>query len=298
VVASKGDIERLRKSCASLIIVRGTELGKQFIIRRSRLSIGRTARADIVVKDERISREHARIQAVYLSREQRRVYRVFDLDSTNHVYVNGEQVRECTLKNGDKVQLGDTILKFEIQDEIDARFHAEIRHKIDYDALTGLLTYDSFTAALNWELEHSLERKNSCALLMMDLDNFKQVNDTYGHLTGSYVLQEIGGIISENIRQFDVAARYGGEEFVAYLPDTRKEEALIPAERIRALIEGQTFTHNGREVRITISIGVAGFPGDGTVLDPLVRAADQMMYQAKKEGKNRVCVTEDVRCET
>ena len=291
IVGTKADIESLGKTFASLVIVQGNEIGKQFIIRRNNIVIGRTSDADFMVKDNRISRSHAKISVVYVPEKKVCHHNLVDLVSTNHVYVNGKQIKEHLLENGDKIQIGDTILKFAIQDIVDAKFHADIQRKIEYDDLTSLLTYESFKTAISWELENSRD-KNRFSLLMMDLDDFKKVNDTYGHLTGSFILKEIGRIINHGTRQFDVSARYGGEEFISFLPDTRKHEAFCAAERLRKAIAGHIFAYDDREARITISIGISEFPEDGSTLDKLVQMADLMLYKAKQDGKNLVHVTE------
>ena len=123
---------------------------------------------------------------------------------------------------------------------------------------------------------------------MMDLDDFKQLNDTYGHLAGSFVLREVGALIRANLRPFDVASRYGGEEFVAYLPETDAAEAMTAAERLRRVQAEKVFLHQERAIRITISMGISHFPADGTLLEALVQAADERLYAAKRTGKNRV----------
>jgi len=286
VVCSRAEILQLKRTYASLVILQGNDMGKHFTIRRKDLVIGRTSMADIMVKDKRISRSHAKIEVVFLPDKGNR-YRLVDLDSTNHVYVNGKQICEHLLENGDKIQVGDSILKFELQDLVDTKFHADIQRKIEYDALTALLTYESFKAALGWELANA-GKKRSLSLLMMDLDDFKKVNDTYGHLTGSFILQEIGRIIRESIRQFDVAARYGGEEFTVYLPDTNRRKSHRLAERLRKMIAESTFEYDNNKVNITISIGISGFPQNGTSIEELVGTADSMLYKAKRDGKNRV----------
>jgi diguanylate cyclase (GGDEF)-like protein len=122
---------------------------------------------------------------------------------------------------------------------------------------------------------------------MMDLDDFKKLNDTYGHLAGSYVLSEVGAIIRGKLRHFDVAARYGGEEFVAYLPETVMAEAWTAAERLRELIAQHVFLHQERAIRLTLSMGLSHFPQDGDGLEPLVQVADERLYTAKRAGKNR-----------
>ncbi|MCP4713510.1 MAG: GGDEF domain-containing protein [Deltaproteobacteria bacterium] len=292
IIAMQPDPAQLNRSNASLVIVQGNEIGKQFRVRRSDVVIGRSGSADVVVKDKRISRSHAQITTRFDAVNKLKRYLLADLNSTNHVYVNGQQISTHALQNSDKIQVGDTILKFEIQDHIDSQFHSDIQRKIKYDKLTSLLTYDAFKKAVNWELENTLGTRNGGAVLMMDLDHFKQVNDTCGHLSGSFVLQEVGKIILGNIRQFDIAARYGGEEFVVYLPDTGKDEALFPAERIRSVIEAHLFKHNTHTIRITISIGISHYPDHAITLDELIQAADTVLYKAKEEGRNRVYISQ------
>lgn len=123
---------------------------------------------------------------------------------------------------------------------------------------------------------------------MMDLDDFKKLNDTYGHLAGSFVLSEVGALIRSNLRHFDVGARYGGEEFIAYLPDTDAPEARTASDRVRQVLAEATFIHHGRAIRLTMSIGISHFPQDGRELEKLVQVADERLYRAKRDGKNRV----------
>jgi diguanylate cyclase (GGDEF)-like protein len=125
---------------------------------------------------------------------------------------------------------------------------------------------------------------------MMDLDHFKSVNDTRGHLMGSHVLSEVGRLIARSIRGADVAARYGGEEFVAYLPETDGAGAVQVAERIRMSVETTEFALDEQTARTTISVGIALFPAHGHDLKSLVSRADRALYRAKEEGRNRVCL--------
>ena len=129
---------------------------------------------------------------------------------------------------------------------------------------------------------------------MMDVDFFKSVNDTYGHLTGSRTLEEIGACVTSIMRSGDAAARFGGEEFAAFLLDAELAQGLIAAERIRSEIEQKEFTvlRQGKPAaphHITISIGVAAFPSDSRDPIELVEMADSALYRAKREGRNRVC---------
>jgi diguanylate cyclase (GGDEF)-like protein len=279
-------IEATSRRLATLVVVKGVEIGRHYPLRRNRVVLGRGENADVMIPHKEISRAHAMIEALRLGAET--VYRLSDLGSTNRVFVNGMPVERHVLGPGDKIQLGDAVLKFELLDAIDEKFHTEIRNRIQYDELTGLLTYESFRTALQWELERLATSVKGCSLVMMDLDDFKKLNDTYGHLAGSFVLREVGASIRDNLRQFDVAARYGGEEFVAYLPETDPAEALIAAERLRRVLADGAFVHQDRAIRLTISMGLAHFPDEGDSIEALVELADRRLYRAKRDGKNRV----------
>ncbi len=285
-ISTSRAVEATARRMATLVVVQGTEIGRHYPLRRSRVVLGRGDAADIVLPDREISRAHAAIEGVRMGSEM--LYRLSDLGSTNHLYVNGKQTDAHLLADGDKIQLGGQVVKFELHDAIDARFHTEVRNRIHYDDLTGLLTFESFRAALEYELESYANSAKGCSVAMMDLDDFKSVNDRYGHLAGSFVLRELGALLRDNMRQFDVAARYGGEEFVAYLPETAVAEACTAAERIRAVLEQRVFRHHGRTILITLSIGLSHFPEDGNALAPLLQRADERLYRAKREGKNRV----------
>lgn len=125
---------------------------------------------------------------------------------------------------------------------------------------------------------------------MIDIDHFKQCNDTYGHLTGDVMLREIAGVIKENVREIDLVARFGGEEFSVLLPNTDKEGAAYVAERIRSGIERQTFHAYNETLSLKVSIGVASLPEHAHVPQVLIDKSDQALYRAKQQGRNRVCI--------
>ena len=286
VVSTSRTIEVTARRVATLVVLQGEEIGRHYPLRRNRVVIGRGENADVRIHDKQMSRAHARIEGVMFGGDV--LYRLSDLDSTNHVYLNGQQVTTNVLADGDKLQLGGAMLRFELHDAIDSQFHEEIRNRIQYDDLTGLLTYESFRTALKWELERFASSAKGCAVVMMDLDDFKKLNDRYGHLAGSHVLSEVGRLIRTKLRHFDVAARYGGEEFVAYLPETESVEAFTAADRLRLTLAEHVFVHDERAIRLTISMGISHFPGDGRGLEQLIGAADERLYQAKRTGKDRV----------
>ena len=286
VISTARQIEASSRRLATLVVLKGVEIGRHYPLRRSRVVLGRGEGADVVIPHREISRAHAQIEALRWGKES--IYRLSDLGSTNQVFVNGQRIERHVLGPGDKIQLGDAVLKFELLDAIDEKFHTEIRNRIQYDDLTGLLTYESFRTALQWELERFATTVKGCSVVMMDLDDFKRLNDTHGHQAGSAVLREVGARIRESVRQFDVAARYGGEEFVAYLPETDPAEALVAAERLRRVIGEEVFLHQRRVIRLTMSLGIAHFPEEGRRLERLIELADRRLYRAKREGKDRV----------
>ena len=161
-------------------------------------------------------------------------------------------------------------------------------HSAITDKLTGLYNRRYFDHFLDFELKRSSRQKASLALLMMDIDNFKQINDTLGHLFGDKILNKLGDIIKSIIRETDLAARYGGEEFSIVMSNTGMEEATDIAERMRKAISAYNFDITN--LPTTVSIGIALYPSDSTSLQDLLSNADRALYKAKHEGKNRVCI--------
>ena len=275
---------------AALVVLQGEEIGRHFRLRRTSMIVGRGADADIRLPDLRASRKHARLDYRGAGTTDDTTFFLTDLDSTNRTFVNGKEVEGVRLKDGDKIRIGDTVLKFMVLDSLEARFHEEVRDLISYDRLTGLLTKESLFLAAERELERCLRYDLPFSVLMMDLDRFKSVNDTHGHLMGSHVISEVGKLIHDAIRSADVSARYGGEEFVSYLAETGTDGARMAAERIRKAVEAYPFVLDDQTVSVTISLGIATAPDDGTTVKALVGAADKALYRAKETGRNRVCV--------
>ncbi len=157
------------------------------------------------------------------------------------------------------------------------------------DGLTELFNHRHVHELLHEEFERSRRSGEPLAVVMIDLDRFKAVNDTYGHPTGDVILYETARIIRETAREIDMVGRYGGEEFIAILPNTAEEEASKFAERVRAAVEGYVFRDEANEVRMTASSGVASFPGiDSDTPEALLKRADEALYVAKESGRNRV----------
>jgi diguanylate cyclase (GGDEF)-like protein len=167
-----------------------------------------------------------------------------------------------------------------------------LAEKASYDGLTQLHNHRHFQETLAMEVSRSLRHGRTFSLIFMDVDLFKNYNDTHGHLKGDGVLRTIGEILKNILRKADLAARYGGDEFIMLLPETDKEAGLGVAEMVRKTIESHPFF--GREVqpcgKVTVSVGVATFPEDGTNSATLIQRADTALYEAKSRGKNLVRV--------
>lgn len=163
------------------------------------------------------------------------------------------------------------------------------------DGLTGLYNHSYFKRFLDIEVKKSIRHGYIVTLFMMDLDDFKKYNDILGHLTGDIVLREVAKVIKENIREIDLAARYGGEEFAVVMPYADKVNALVVANRIREGINSHTFEYeaSSRMKKITVSTGIASFPLDARTTNDLINKADSMLFKAKHEGKDRVCIYEN-----
>lgn len=162
--------------------------------------------------------------------------------------------------------------------------------RADHDGLTRISNRHHFDTRLREEMKRHQRHKDELSLMMLDLDYFKSVNDTYGHQAGDMVLREVGKILNNTLRESDFPARYGGEEFVVILPQTREEQAWILAERLRSRIGQTVFRFQKKRFRVTASIGIAGLkPGALTPPEGLIQNADQALYTAKTNGRNMVC---------
>ncbi len=158
------------------------------------------------------------------------------------------------------------------------------------DSLTGLYVRRHFYERMNEEMKRTKRFNFNFAFLMLDIDDFKRCNDTYGHLVGDVILKDIARIIKENVREIDVVARYGGEEISLVLPETNKESARVVAERVRRKIEEHVFKAYDEKLKLTVSVGISIYPNDSIDARTLIDKADEALYAAKNSGKNVVCL--------
>jgi two-component system cell cycle response regulator len=216
------------------------------------------------------------------------------------VFLLRRTVEQEPLSAGD-VEFADTVIKSAVNAIEQA--HAMEQAKADNarlealahtDPLTHLLNRRALTIRLVAELERVRRYNSPLTMLMIDLDHFKLVNDTCGHLVGDEVLRGIAGILQRSVRSVDMVARYGGEEFVIVLPETAEQGAVIFAERIRERVEQHHFAadrNKSGSVKVTVSIGVSAFPSPNVEsAEDLFARADAALYRAKEAGRNKVCV--------
>ncbi len=205
----------------------------------------------------------------------------------NGTLVNDRLATGTSLRDGDKIRLGEVVFKFVVQDALDAEFHREIHRRIHYDHLTGLMIMESFRRLLDATIESS-RPDQPFALAMTDLDGLKQINDTYGHLAGRKVVATMGALIRATLRPADLAGLYGGDEAVILYPRTALAEALEVAEQLRKTIEAKVFEHDGHTFRVTMSQGLAEWPRHGATAEAIIAGADRALYTAKADGRNCV----------
>ncbi len=160
-----------------------------------------------------------------------------------------------------------------------------------YDTLTGLYNRRYFEERLKGEAQKSFANRIPLSLIMVDIDHFKKVNDTFGHPEGDMILREIASLLKKSVRKKDTVGRYGGEEFILILPEASIEASSMIAERIRLLVESTLFDVGKAQLNLSVSLGISNFPMHGARSDEeLIKMADQALYEAKRGGRNRVCI--------
>jgi two-component system, cell cycle response regulator len=274
--------ERPVTSSACLVVIYGMDLGRKYNLVRPQMVIGRSSKADICIDQEAVSRTHCKIMNAGGSVLLR------DMGSTNGTYVNDELVDEYVLRDGDFIKVGRCIFKFLSGNNIENAYHEEIYRLTTIDGLTQIYNKRFFLETLEREIGRAQRYHRELSLLMFDLDSFKRVNDTYGHLAGDHVLKNLASTVHHRIRKEDVLARYGGEEFAVILPEADAHSAMKFAEKLRRLAERTTFRFEETEISITISIGVATFAPEIADAQAFIKVADERLYAAKAAGRNQV----------
>jgi diguanylate cyclase (GGDEF)-like protein len=267
---------------ACLVQIYGENLGDRNILESMAVTIGRSDESAVQVMDDTTSRLHCR-----LDRLESGVF-LTDLSSTNGTFLNDKQIDRARLKDGDHIRIGRSVFKFIQGDNIEHSFHEEIYRMMTKDYLTGAFKKSYFITELTKEFYRFFRHKRSVSLLMMDIDNFKELNDMHGHLAGDRILAQLGELINREIRLEDLFCRYGGEEFALLLPELELENAIGSAQRLRQVVADHVFKYEQIELHITLSIGVAQASVEMTDPRTLIKEADKLLYEAKENGRNQV----------
>jgi two-component system cell cycle response regulator len=271
--------------CLVLIHTEGPDLGKRFDLKGKLISLGRDPDNDIYIDEETVSRKHAKIE------KKGGKTTVIDLESTNGTYLNDRRVEplvEFSLNDGDRIKIGRTIFKYLSGNVIESLYYEEIHRMAIMDGLTGLYNKRYFTEALDREMARARRYSRPLSLIMIDIDFFKNINDTYGHLAGDHILKELGELLISRVRREELVARYGGEELVILLPETDKEGAFKVAELMRQRVESHTFIFANKKIRVTVSAGVSEAVECDYDLSEIIKIADERLYAAKRAGRNKV----------
>ena len=295
VVSEGGRRSTEEKVSPTLTVLEGPEVGAFFAFRvgAGRYTLGRSEDADVQIPAPSVSRHHVAFEVV--RKAGRPAIQARDNGSTNGVLVNGQSVSEMWLVSGDKIRAGDVLLRFEWMNQAEVRYHRDVSNKLQAgarDHLTGLLTRVFLEQRLGGLIEELDRRGQNACCLMLDLDHFKAVNDTYGHPIGDLVLQRVAAVVHESLRRTDYAIRYGGEEVLLLMPDLALEWGLEVAERIRSRVEKIDFTEDAKGLSVTLSVGLA-LRHEGEPASDWLERADQALYSAKDGGRNRTVVADD-----
>lgn len=285
IITEKVDInERTSKYEPYLIQISGRETGQMHNLTGRTVKMGRDATCQIPLDDPHVSRLHCEI----FTRNGTDIV-IRDLGSTNGIFVNGKRVTEQTLLDGDKILVGTRIyFKFAFQDAVDQNYQQSLFRAANIDNLTQLYNKKYFVDALSKEFSFSKRNNQPLSLMMIDIDKFKGINDTYGHIAGDLVLKTVGQYLLKHLRHENVAARFGGEEFAVILRNVDSDMSVIIAERLRTAIEQEKVNYRNQTIGVTVSIGIATLENKNfETIEDLIRSADEHLYEAKEGGRNR-----------
>jgi diguanylate cyclase (GGDEF)-like protein len=272
------------KPACLVSIYAGGDLGKKHDLHATVITIGRSASCNIVVNDESVSRLHCELR---LNADG--TYVVRDNGATNGTMINDVAIAGIhPITDRDFLKCGGVIFKFLSGDNIETDYYEEIYRLTTVDGLTQVFNKRYFMESLEREMSRARRYGRELSLIMFDIDHFKAVNDTYGHLAGDYVLRKLAAAISRTIRREDIFARYGGEEFSIILPEIGLDNALYFADKIRGVVEVEPFLFENNMIPITISIGVSLYHPNMRRLEDFILVADDFLYSAKDSGRNCV----------
>jgi len=269
-----------------LTIISGDNIGKIYPIEKEKTVIGRTEECDITIVEPSVSRQHA----IITKKENDDLPLLVDLDSTNGTFLNGLRIQKTYLKDMDKIQFGRSVVfRVSKEDSLGKKLQEQLYETAIKDALTGAFNKRYFNERLKRDFSLALRTFRTMGLILIDIDFYKKINDTYGHPAGDAVLKELGRRISQSLRKSDVFCRYGGEEFAIIVRDSNNGMIYNIAERIRKLFDKRPIQVEDKLINVTISLGCSVLE-DEEVMTPkdLLIVADKKLYEAKNSGRNCV----------
>ena len=267
---------------ACLVVIHGEGLGRRVDLGEHPVQVGRARDNDLVISHPSVSRRHCEIW-----REDGR-YRLRDCGATNRTRVNDVPVDGAELRDGDHITVGESLIKFIGSESPEAGYHAEVYQLVTHDPLTELPNRRHFTEQVDASILAAAESRQPLSLCIVDVDLFKPINDSFGHVAGDVVLQELARRLRRHSEDGELAARIGGEEFALLMPGRDLAAALARAEALRRAVAALPFQIEQAAHRITVSIGVADLGAARGDRSTLMRAADAALYAAKSAGRNCV----------
>lgn len=273
-----------------LVVMNHDRFSEWHIMKERVNTIGRDPNASFQVRDDTVSRIHAMVEYSNFNVNDTPECWVADNESRNGTFLNGIKIANRErLHNGDRIFIGNTCLTYFVRTEDEIHSSKKLRQLATMDSLTGLPNRNFMMTEYQREFERAQRYNRPVSLMLMDLDDFKKVNDTYGHEVGDFVLERTAKLIASRIRTHDIAARYGEEEFALLMPETNINGALVMGERLRNTIGSHLYTHLEHRIRITMSVGVTQYnPLIDEDMGDFVERADHALQQAKQNGKNQV----------
>ncbi|MCB0341758.1 MAG: diguanylate cyclase [Pseudobdellovibrionaceae bacterium] len=281
------DMKLARSMEAVLITIRGPHQGKKVSLKGGHLVLGRSEDADIMLDDPAVSKRHAIIIAVEGQ------HYIEDLHSTNGVRINRKKIEEKTLlKKEDLISIGTSIFKYLPAGEVEIMYLGELQQAAHMDRLTGIYNQNYITEALEAEVKRARVLDSRLALILFDVDNFKQINDSYGHAAGDYVLSAmVSAIKEENLRESDIFGRQGGDEFAILMLNGSARAAVKLCEQILKTVSRKKFIFEDKEIRVSVSMGVAVIQQHMKSPKAFYQSADKALYYSKKNGRNCASLT-------
>ncbi|HEY8428430.1 MAG TPA: GGDEF domain-containing protein [Sandaracinaceae bacterium] len=264
-----------------LVVLTGAQVGQRILLEQPAL-IGRDPECDLMLTDEGVEWHHCRV----VPRDEG--WTVVDLTGARRTEVNGMRVSELLLSPDDQIILGGTVVRFEVHDPIEQAYDQAVLERLNKDDLTGLLARRKFDVELESAVLAADRRGEPLAVVVLDVDGVKPINDRYGHLVGARVIAEVGGVIGRVVGEQGPCCRLGGDEFGVALPGMDAAAAFELADRVRRAVAATPFEHDGEPLRVRISGGVALLGKDGDTPIALLRAADEALYRAKRAGGDRI----------